>query len=96
LDVLGAASLDGYNRGMDLPPVDSEAIIRALLERPPAIHAPAPRRCLLSDLWNVVMTTSSETNAWTNEMALLIDDTDKLIDRIRLDARVPTFPSFRV
>ena len=95
--------LDGYNGGMDLPPViyiDSETVLRAWRNPPPAHHAPAPKRApiKLPERWTAVASTATTVNPWVGDMPILADGhySAGLIEQIRIDASVVVFRASRV
>ena len=79
------------------PPLGGEAILREWLRPAAAHHAPAPRPIRLPDSWTVVL-TSSGTNAWAGDVALVADGdyTRDLVAAVRLAAGTLAFiPSSR-
>jgi hypothetical protein len=82
---------------MDMPLttyIEPEAVLRAWLSPAPAYHAPAPKPTpiQLPESWTVVTTTSG-TNAWTGDVALVADGsyTCDLVQVVKIEARTPAY-----
>jgi hypothetical protein len=76
--------------------IDSEAVLRAWLNPPPACRAPATKPVRLPESWTVV--TSATGDPWTGDVPLLVDGsyTDAMVRWIYVSANTPAFPTARV